>query len=135
MKNFVGPGNTITVTAPAGGVTSGNVVIVGDIIGVANANAAAGADAELSVEGVFDLSKVTADALPVGSTAKVTPGTNLVGLAGTVAIGWITKAAASGSTTARVRLTPGIAAGTALFAGEQSHLQGAEESRHSAFRK
>ena len=86
MKNFVAPGNTITVTAPAGGVTSGNVVIVGDIIGVAATTQAAGADVEISVEGVFDLAKVTADALVAGGTAKVSPGTGLVGLAGGVQV-------------------------------------------------
>jgi predicted RecA/RadA family phage recombinase len=121
MKNFVAPGNTITVTAPAGGVVSGNVVIVGGIVGIAATTQPAGADVEISVEGVFDLGKVTADALTAGSTAKVVPASGLVAAAGTLAIGWITKAATAGSTTARVRLTPGIAAGTALFAEEAKH--------------
>jgi len=124
MKNFVAPGNTITVTAPAGGVLSGHLVSIGNIVGVANADAAAGADAELSTEGVFDLAKTPADALSAGSTAKVTPATGVVGAAGTLAIGWIVKAAAAGSTTARVRLTPGIAAGTTVeMAAEHEHAK------------
>jgi hypothetical protein len=58
---------------------------------------------------VFDLAKTPADALVAGAVAKVTPATGLVGVAGTAAIGWVVAAAAAGSTTARVRLTPAVA--------------------------
>ena len=58
MKNYVQEGNTITVTAPAT-VTSGQLVVVGSINGVAAFDAASGADVEVTVEGVFELPKVT----------------------------------------------------------------------------
>jgi predicted RecA/RadA family phage recombinase len=110
VKNFIQPGQYgLTVIAPAGGVTAGQVVIVGAIVGVAACNAAAGAEVEISPEGVFDIGKVPADALAQGAVAKVTPATGLVGLAGTAAIGWVVAAAASGASTARVRLTPAVA--------------------------
>jgi predicted RecA/RadA family phage recombinase len=109
VKNLIQPGNTITVTAPAGGVVSGAVVIIGAIVGVAAYNAAAGADVEIATQGVFDLTKTPADVLVQGAVAKVTPATGLVGVAGTAAIGWVVAAAAAGATTARVRLTPAVA--------------------------
>jgi predicted RecA/RadA family phage recombinase len=122
MKNFVKPGNTITVIAPAAGATSGSLVIVGDIVGVAATTQAAGAQVEVSVEGVFDLAKTPADVLTAGSTAKVIPATGLVAAAGTLAIGWVVLAAAAGSPTARVRLCPGISPTQAtVMATESAH--------------
>lgn len=60
MKNFVQKGNTITVAVPAD-VTSGQLVVVGSIVGVAAYSASSGADVEVTVEGVFELPKVTTD--------------------------------------------------------------------------
>ncbi|KKL79884.1 hypothetical protein LCGC14_2010330, partial [marine sediment metagenome] len=34
-KNFIQPGDTLTVTAPAGGVVSGGAVEIGKLFGVA----------------------------------------------------------------------------------------------------
>ena len=79
MKNFVAPGNTITAIAPAGGVLSGALVLVGAMAGVANADAAAGAPVELSVEGVFDLPKTPGDAFTQGGVAKVITATGSSG--------------------------------------------------------
>ena len=109
VRNFVQPGNVITVIAPTGGVQSGAVVIVGAIVGIAATTQPAGAEVEVSVEGVFDISKVVGDSLPQGAVAKVTPATGLVGVAGTVSIGLVVEAAAAGASTARVRLTPSVA--------------------------
>jgi predicted RecA/RadA family phage recombinase len=111
MRNFVQPGQyAITVNAPAN-VTGGQLVIVGAIFGVAAWDATAGTPVEISPEGVFDLAKTPADALTAGMVAKVvvTSGVGVVGLAGTAGIGWVVQAAAAGSTTARVKLTPAVA--------------------------
>lgn len=62
MKNFVQPGNVITVTTPGGGVVSGAGVLIGSLFGVAAYTAAAGDDVELALEGVFDLPKLSAQA-------------------------------------------------------------------------
>jgi predicted RecA/RadA family phage recombinase len=107
MKNFVQAGKTVTVTAPAD-VTSGDLVVVGSIVGVAAFTAASGADVEVDTEGVFTLPKVTTDVVSQGAklywdgTAKkltVTAGTGskpLVGLA--------RAAAGNGATTVDCRL-------------------------------
>jgi predicted RecA/RadA family phage recombinase len=43
MKNFIQPGDVVTVTAPTGGVTSGQLVVISAIVGVAATTQAAGA--------------------------------------------------------------------------------------------
>jgi predicted RecA/RadA family phage recombinase len=86
-------------------------VIVGAIVGVAAYDAASGAQLEISPEGVFDIAKNAPDALVAGAVAKVvvTNGVGVVNAAGTAAIGWVVQAAAAGTTTARVKLTPAVA--------------------------
>ncbi|WP_442955305.1 DUF2190 family protein [Parasphingorhabdus sp.] len=55
MKNYVQPGNTLTLTAPAA-IISGDVVIVGSIIGIANGDAENAAPVDVDTVGIFRLS-------------------------------------------------------------------------------
>ena len=58
MNNFEKPGHTITLTAPAGGVVSGNVYKIGQLVVVAAISAGAGEAFEGTRSGVFsDLPK------------------------------------------------------------------------------
>lgn len=66
MKNFVQPGETVTVAAPYA-VTSGQGVLVGTLFGVASVNAAISAEVEIQTTGVFDLTKVGSQAWTVGA--------------------------------------------------------------------
>lgn len=66
MKNFIQPGDTVTVPAPAN-VASGAPVLVGDIFGVAVYSCQTGEDLELATEGVFDLPKASSQAWTVGA--------------------------------------------------------------------
>ena len=68
MKNYVQPGNTITLTAPYA-VTSGDGLLVGSIFGVAAGNAILGDPVETAVEGVYDLKKVASQAWAAGDLA------------------------------------------------------------------
>jgi predicted RecA/RadA family phage recombinase len=68
MKNYVQRGENITVPAPAP-ATSGAVVVVGDLIGIASGDAAEGEPLDLVTVGVFELPKVAADAFPLGGAA------------------------------------------------------------------
>ncbi len=77
MKNFVQRGDTLTLPAPAN-VVSGDVAIVGSIIGVVNGDAASGADMDLGVVGVFNLPKVSALAINAGDTVYWDAGAKLV---------------------------------------------------------
>jgi predicted RecA/RadA family phage recombinase len=122
VRNYVQPGEYgLTVTAPGGGVTSGQVVIIGAIVGIAATTQSAGAPVELATEGIYDLAKVAADALAVGAVAKVVTSSGLVGVAGTASIGWVVQAAASGSATARVKLTPSVAGTPTTALETQTH--------------
>lgn len=106
MRNFVQSGNTIPVTAPAGGVLSGAPVRSGNFFGVAAFDAAASTTVEIALTGVFDLPKKAADVAAVGAllywdnaAGKVT-----ITSAGNVLIGAATAAAAGADATVRVRL-------------------------------
>lgn len=76
MKNYVQPGDTITVTAPAA-IASGDGVLVGKLFGIAAIAAASGAEVEIKTTGVFNIGKNSAEAWAQGvdvywdSAAKV----------------------------------------------------------------
>lgn len=57
MKIYIQDGDMITVTAPVGGVTSGQGLLVGSLFGVVASNAAEGEAVEIATMGVFDLPK------------------------------------------------------------------------------
>lgn len=108
MQNFVKPGTIVTFTAPAGGVVSGTAYLVGALLVIAQASAAAGAEFEGLVEGVVTLPKVGAQAWAEGvkvywdngnarCTTDATAG-QLVGVAAVIV------GADAGETTGTVRL-------------------------------
>jgi predicted RecA/RadA family phage recombinase len=107
MKNYVQPGNTITLTAPYD-VASGDGLLVGAIFGVATGAAANGEAIEAALVGVFDLKKVGSQAWAVGdkiywdNTAKETTKT----VASNTLVGVAIEAVGSGAgeTIGRVRL-------------------------------
>jgi predicted RecA/RadA family phage recombinase len=66
MTNYIQPGNNITVPAPVGGVTSGQLVVIGSLIGVASTTQAAGVNVEIATSGVFDLPAKPTDEVAVG---------------------------------------------------------------------
>jgi predicted RecA/RadA family phage recombinase len=53
MKNYIEPGETLTFTAPAGGVTTGVAVLIGGLIVIPATTAAAGAAFEGALCGVY----------------------------------------------------------------------------------
>ena len=66
MKNYVQPGNTITLTAPYA-VASGDGLLVGSIFVIAAGAAALGEPVETALVGVFDITKVGSQAWTVGA--------------------------------------------------------------------
>ena len=90
MKNYVQPGNTITLTAPYA-VTSGDGLLVGSIFGVAAGTAAVGEAVEAALTGVYDLKKVASQAWAAGDkvywdntakeATKTTTSNTLIGVA------------------------------------------------------
>jgi predicted RecA/RadA family phage recombinase len=106
MKNFIQPGRSLTVTAPAD-VNSGDLVVVGTLFGVAYTDADSGDPVEIGTEGVFELSKTSAQAWTQGvkvywdsenGVLTTTASTNTL-------IGHAVAAAANPSATGLVRLS------------------------------
>lgn len=64
MRNYIQPGEALTAIAPTGGVKSGDMVLIGNLFGIAATDAAQTAEVELSVVGVFDLPKAAVHATP-----------------------------------------------------------------------
>lgn len=60
MKNFIQPGEEVTLTAPYT-VVSGGGLLVGSIFGVASNDALSGASVEARLEGVFQLAKLSSE--------------------------------------------------------------------------
>ena len=106
MKNFVQPGNTITLTAPYA-VASGDGLLVGSIFGIAAGAAALGEPVETALVGVFDITKVGSQAWTVGArvywddtnkrTTTVATDNTLIGVA--------VEAVASGAVEVRIAET------------------------------
>lgn len=106
MKNFVQPGDIVTVAAPAD-VSSGDLVVVGTLFGVAATDAKSSADVEIKTSGVFTLPKTSAQAWTQGvkvyydadnKVLTTTASTNTL-------IGHAVAAAANPSATGVVRLS------------------------------
>ena len=103
MKNYIQPGETVTLTAPVD-VKSGDGVLVGSLFGVAAYDALTGTDVEVAVEGVFELPKITgaiAAGAPVHWSGSACEGT---AVAGSALIGAAVEAVGSSATIVRVRL-------------------------------
>jgi len=109
MRNYVQPGDVITVTAPAD-VASGVLIKVGMIVGVTQYAALSGQPVEISTTGVFDLAKTSAQAwATVGLPIYFIPGSGLLTTANTSGnqfVGVNVETAANPSGTGRIRLNP-----------------------------
>ena len=114
MKTYIQPGHTLTVTAPAGGVLSGQGVLIGTLFGISQYDAVEGAEAEILTEGVIEIDKTSALAISVGDRL-FWDGTNKVvnkTAAAQVCVGVAVSAAANPSDTVRIKLGAVTPAGT-----------------------
>lgn len=106
MKNFVQHGDTLDMTAPAGGVISGTAYLIGALFGVACVTADAGVKFAFRIVGVYTLPKATGEAWTEGAlvywdnTAKKLTTTS----SGNTKVGVAASAAASGDTSGVARL-------------------------------
>jgi predicted RecA/RadA family phage recombinase len=68
MRNYVQPGDSLALAVPyAGGVTSGQGVLVGALFGVAAVDGVQNAVIECQTKGVFDIAKEPALAITAGA--------------------------------------------------------------------
>ena len=104
--NFVQSGDVVTVVSPAGGVTANDPVLIGvSLFGVATHTAAAAADLELALTGVWDLPSDNTITFTAGDRVYWDPGNGEVDktLAAQTCIGVATVTSVN-QTTARVRI-------------------------------
>lgn len=106
MKNFIHPGDMITVTAPAD-VASGDIVEVGKLVGIACTDAKSGTPVEIKTSGVFTVKKTSAQAWTVGAALYVASGsaTTADGSGSNTPLGHAMAPAANPSATGVVRLS------------------------------
>lgn len=112
MINYDNPGDIMELTAPSGGVSSGDVVKVGSVVGVVIADAAQGAAMQVAVKGVFDnLACLGSDDISAGDPLYWDNGNSrftLTSASGLVLCGVAATASGSGTATVKVKL-PGVA--------------------------
>lgn len=104
MKNYIQPGETLTLTAPYD-VESGDGLLVGSLFGVAKGKALNGAEVEAALCGVYSLKKDVSVPVQGGkaywdNTAKKVTST----VATNVHIGYYAKAALTGDAEVAVKL-------------------------------
>jgi predicted RecA/RadA family phage recombinase len=93
------------VAAPAA-VNSGDIVIVGKLVGVATNTAAIGIPVAVKLTGVFELPKVSAEAWTVGAPINWLVGPKQASTGAGALIGYASEPAANPSSVGRVRLNP-----------------------------
>jgi predicted RecA/RadA family phage recombinase len=108
-NNQVSEGKIIPVTLATGTTsTAGNIWMGTNMAGVYLDTGTAGETVAVAVSGVYEVAKTASagDALTIGDQvfAVTTGGANEAQAAGTVALGHAWEAAATGATTAKVRL-------------------------------
>jgi predicted RecA/RadA family phage recombinase len=108
MKNFVQPGKSIDVPAPAGGSVSGRPVIIGSLIGIASVTAVATTPIAIQTTGVYTLPKTSALAIAIGDKLYWDATNNVVNktASGNTLIGTAVSVAANPSDTVDVLLGP-----------------------------
>lgn len=106
QATFVQDGRYIDHT-PAGALASGDVVVQGDLVGVAVRPLSAGELGSLAVDGIFDFAKVPAGPYTVGTILYWDDTANVVTTTatGNKQIGKVVRAAGATDTTVRVRLS------------------------------
>ncbi len=113
MRNFVQPGDQVTIAAPYA-VSGGQGVLAGQLFGVAFADADNGASVDIATVGVFDIAKDADNVFTVGAPVYFDTATKTArsgndddsNSAGEseACIGVAVAAAGAGASTVRVRL-------------------------------
>jgi predicted RecA/RadA family phage recombinase len=114
MKTYVQPEKSLTVTAPAGGVLSGQGVLIGTLFGIAQYDAVEGAELEILTEGVVEIPKTSALQIDVGDRLFWDATNKVVNKTATaqVCVGVAVSAAANPSASVRIKLGANTPAGT-----------------------
>lgn len=105
-RNYIQPGDTITIPAPAA-VAGGFPVVAGDIVGIAQGDAAISAPVDVKCSGVWELPKVAANNFALGAAVYWDAGDELATTTATdnTKLGVAVEAAPGDAASVRVRLS------------------------------
>ena len=104
MRNLARQGQALTWrNATGNGVKSGQLVPVGDVVGVAAVDIAAGARGALAMEGVFSLPKKAAEAIAQGVRVYLASG-KITATAGDTPVGVAWEAAPAAQAEIQVKI-------------------------------
>ena len=104
--NKIQDGQFLALTLAAA-AASGDLLVSGKIVGVAQTAGATGDTVAIDTQGVYLLPKVPADDLALGATVYAkTDGTVTSTASGNVKCGYVVEAAAASTAEAKVRLIP-----------------------------
>jgi len=104
---FVQRGDSVDYTPPEGDVQAGQVVIEGELLGIAKLDIPAGTRGALAVSGVFDVAKLGDGPIARGQRVYFSPATRTASATvhGQVQVlGWAVAAADQNAPTVRVRI-------------------------------
>lgn len=105
MKNFIAPGRNISIPAAAD-TASGDVVVAGALVGIAAGAALSGATLDVALEGIYAVSKVSAETFAVGALVYFNTSTKLATstVGSNPVLGHAIEAAGNGAAAVKVRL-------------------------------
>lgn len=114
MKNYFAPADIVRYTAPYA-VNPGDGMLVGGLFGVACTTAASGEKTDVSTEGMYYLTSVSAETAAEGAAAYWDAGNRRVSVTTGTGIGHFPYGKGAGETSTRVRLqaSPGSVSGAA----------------------
>lgn len=128
MKNFLQKGDSVEYANTGSAISSGDVVVMSDLIGVAVTNIAATSGVgTVNLSGVYSLAKTTGQTYSIGDKLFWDTGNSKVTSTATgfKMIGHVMAAAASGDTSCSVRLaSQGTDARAAVVSGLTNNLTG-----------
>lgn len=103
---FVQDGKAINIAAGSDGIAAGDVVINGELVGVAKTDIPANTVGAIATEGVYEIVKGTAATFNVGDAAywNATSGCVQGSASGLAKIGTAVEAAVSGAETVKVKI-------------------------------
>ena len=106
MKNYVAPGEVVSLLAPSGGVTAGSGYKIGQIFGVATITGLVGETVPFLTEGIVSLPKVSNEPWAAGALIHFMPTSGLMTSVSTAGmlIGWAAGVTLNPSTTGLVKL-------------------------------
>lgn len=108
MRGYINSGDILEVVTPLAGFTSGQIVQVGELVGVSDGTYVEDDIAQIFLKGAIDVAKTAADVVAQGDLLYFNAGTGELTIDDAAGVnvfaGWAFEAAAASETIVRVKL-------------------------------